>query len=87
MTLLCTYTKIETDVAQNLINDFFLYFWLSEDLSTGRILSLKKNRGTGLISEKTEVLQAELNGRVEAATTGYSSAGDFFTMYLFCACG
>ena len=39
------------------------------------------------MSEKTEVLQAELNGRVEAATTGYSSAGDFFTMYLFCACG
>ena len=36
----------------------------------------KKNRGTGLVSEKTEVLYAELNQTVEAATGSYSITGD-----------
>ena len=31
---------------------------------------------TGLISEKTEVLYAELNGRAEVATSSYSVSGD-----------
>ena len=34
---------------------------MSEELSIGRILSEKKFWGMGLISEKTEVLYAELN--------------------------
>ena len=50
--------------------------WLSEDLSIGRILSEKKFGGMGLISEKTEVLYAELNERAEAATGSYSVTGD-----------
>ena len=33
---------------------------------------MKKNWGTGLISEKTEALYAELNERAEAATGSYS---------------
>ena len=36
----------------------------------------KKLGGTGLISEKTEVLYAELNERAEAATCSYSVTGD-----------
>ena len=32
----------------------------------------KKNRGTVLISEKIEVLLAEINKRAEAATSSYS---------------
>ena len=36
----------------------------------------KKYGGTGLISEKTEVLYAELNKRAEAATDSYSGTGD-----------
>ena len=32
--------------------------------------------GTGLISEKTEVLYVELNERAEAATGSYSVTGD-----------
>ena len=40
------------------------------------ILSEKKYGGTGLISEKTEVLYAELNKRAEAATCCYSLTGD-----------
>ena len=36
----------------------------------------KKYGGTGLISEKTEVLYAELNERAEAATGSYSGTGD-----------
>ena len=46
MTEMCTYFITKTDVAQNLIDDFF----------------------TGLISEKTEALYAQLNERAEAAT-------------------
>ena len=33
----------------------------TEDHSIGKILSGKKNEGTGLVSEKTEALFAELN--------------------------
>ena len=36
----------------------------------------KKFGGTGLISEKTEVLHAELNERAEAAIGSYSVTGD-----------
>ena len=65
-----------TDVAQNLIDDFF-NFRLSEGLSIGRISSKKKYRGTWLISGKTEALYAELNERAEAATSSCSATGDF----------
>ena len=37
----------------------------------------KKYRGTGLISEKTKTLYAELNERVEAAISSYYVAADF----------
>ena len=40
---------------------FFFKLWLSEDLSIGTILSEKKYRGTGLLPQKTEALQAEYN--------------------------
>ena len=36
----------------------------------------------GLISEKTEVLYAELNERAEAATSSYSVTGEFL-QYIF----
>ena len=36
----------------------------------------KKYRGRGLISEKAEVLYAELNERAEAAIGSYSVTGD-----------
>ena len=70
----CTHFKTETDVSQNLIDDFFLFFF-----SVRRILSGGKYGygGTGLISEKTEALYAELNKRAAAATSRYSQTGDF----------
>ena len=40
------------------------------------MLSEKKYGGTGLISEKTDILCAEFNERAEAATGSYSVAGD-----------
>ena len=79
---MCTYFKTETNAAQNLIDYFFSN--LSEDLSIGRILSEKKSGGTGLISEKTETLYAELNERAEAATSSYSVTGDFL-QYIYSA--
>ena len=45
----------------------------------------KKYGGTGLISEKTEVLYTELDESAEAATGSYSGRR-FFTGYLICAC-
>ena len=38
--------------------------------------------GTGLLSEKAEALHAELNERVEAATSSYSAAVDFL-QYIY----
>ena len=44
---------------------------------------MKKIYGrTGLLSEKTQVLYAELNERAEAATSSYSAAGDF-SQYIY----
>ena len=40
--------------------------------------------GTGLISEKTEALCAELNKRAEAATSSYSATGDFLQYIYSC---
>ena len=48
------------------------------------ILSQKKYGGTGLISEKTEVLYPELNERAEAATSIYSATGDFYNIFILC---
>ena len=42
----------------------------------------KKYGGTGLISEKTETLYAELKKRAEAATGSYSVTGDFL-QYIY----
>ena len=42
----------------------------------------KKYGGTELISEKMEALYAELNGRAEGATSGYSVTGDFL-QYIY----
>ena len=55
---------------------------MSEDLSIGRILKEKKCGGAGLISEKTEVLYAELYEKVEAATGKYPVTGDFL-QYIY----
>ena len=68
--------KTETDVAQNLIDDFFL-IWLSENISIGRILSKIKYGVTGLLSEKTGALYAEFNEIAEAAIISYYPTGDF----------
>ena len=52
----------------------------------GRILSEKKIwgvwGGTGLLSEKTKALNAELNQRAEVATSSYSAEVDFL-QYIY----
>ena len=42
----------------------------------------KKYGGTGLVSKKTEALYAEINKRVEAATSSYSATGEFL-QYIY----
>ena len=46
----------------------------------------KKIWGYGPFSEKKEAMDAELNERVETATSSYSAAVDFLILYLFGAC-
>ena len=43
----------------------------------------RKYGGTELVSEKTEALFAEINERVEAATSTYSATGEFL-QYVLC---
>ena len=54
----------------------------TQDHSIGKILSEKKYGGRELVSEKTEALFAELNKRVEAATSSYSAKGEFL-QYIY----
>ena len=71
------YFKIETDVVQNLIDDFFLTLTVKWPL--GRIYLKKKYVGTGLISEKKNgSFVCKPNERVEPATSSYSARSDFF---------
>ena len=77
------YFKTGTDVAQNLIDDFFSNFECQrEDHPIGTVLSEKKFGVTGLLSEKTEALCAELNERAEAVTSSYS-ATDNLLQYIY----
>ena len=48
----------------------------------GKNSKSKKLRATGLISEKTEVLYAELSKRAEATTGSYTVTGDFL-QYIY----
>ena len=55
---------------------FFLTLTVRGPFLTKDFKLKKKYGGTGLISEKTEVLCTELNKRAEAATGSYSGTGD-----------
>ena len=74
---MCTYFNAKTNVAQNLIDNFFSNMTARRPFHR-KDFKRKKNLGvgTGLISEKTEVLYTELNERAEAATGSYSGTGD-----------
>ena len=78
---MCRYFKTETDVAQNLNDDFFLTLTASGPFHR-KDFKWEKYGGTGLISEKMEALYAELNERAEAATSSYSITGDFL-QYIY----
>ena len=78
---MCTYLKAETDVAQNMIDYFFL------TLTVRRPFHRKNFKwggygNTGLRSEETEGLHAELNKRAEAAPSIYSGAAHFL-QYIY----
>ena len=70
------YFKTETNVAQNMIDDFFLTLTVLGPFHRNDF-KRKKVGGTGLISEKTEALYAELNERAEAATSSCAVTDDF----------
>ena len=70
-------SKTETDVAQNLTDDFFLTLTVRGTFHR-MDFKWKKIGGTGgYFLKKMEVWYAELNERVEAAASSYSAAGDF----------
>ena len=73
---MCTYLKTETDIAQNMIDYFFLTLTVRSPFHRKNF----KWRGygsAGLRSKETEGLHAELNERAEAATNVYSAAAYF----------
>ena len=78
---MCTYFKTDTDAAQNLIDDFFLTLTVRGPFHR-KDFKWKKYGGTGLISEKTEAMYAELNESAEAVTSSYSATGDFL-QYIY----
>ena len=53
----------------------------------GGILRLGADGRAGLLSGETEALPAKLSKTAEAASSSNSAAVDFFTIYLFGACG
>ena len=72
--------QTETNVAQNLI--IFSLTLTARGLFHRKDFKWKKYKGTGLISEKTEALYAELNKIAEVATSSYSAMGDFL-QYIY----
>ena len=52
----------------------------TEEHSIGRSL----NEGTGLVSEKMESLHAEINERVEAATSSFLQQANFYNIFILC---
>ena len=79
---MCTYFKTETDVAQNLIDDFFQTLTVRGPFQKKK---KKKKGGYGinfLKKKKKKALYAELNKRVEAATSSYSATGEFL-QYIY----
>ena len=79
---MCTYFNTKTDVVQNLIDDFFFLTLTVRGPFHRKDFKWKKYGSTGLISEKQEVLYAELNERAEAAPGSYSVTGDFL-QYIY----
>ena len=73
--------QYKTDVAQNLIDGFFLTLTVREPFNR-MDFKLKKIWGYGLIYEKMEALYAELNERAEAATRSFSVTGDIL-QYIY----
>ena len=78
---MCIYFKAETDVAQNLINYFFLTLTIRRPFLR-KDFKWRGYGSMGLLSEETEALITELNKRVEAATSSYSVAANFL-QYIY----
>ena len=77
-----TYFNTKTDVAQNLTDSFFFVNLTVRGTFRRKDFKWEKSQGYGLISEKKEVLYAELNERAEAGTGSYSETGDSL-QYIF----
>ena len=78
---MCTYLKAETDVAQNMIDYFFLTLTVRRPFHR-KNFKWSGYRSTGLRSEETEGLHTELNERAEVATSIYSAAA-YFLQYIY----
>ena len=78
---MCTYFETETDVAQNLIGDFFLTSAVEGPFHR-KGFKWKKIWGYGANFWKMEVLYAEINERPEAAISSYPVIGNFL-QYIY----
>ena len=73
---MCIYLKAETDIAQNMIDYFFLTLTVRSPFH-GETFKWRGYGSAGLRSKETEGLHAKLNERAEAATSVYSAAAYF----------
>ena len=78
---MCACFKVESNVAQNLINKFFSKFDCQKTLSW-KGFYVEKSMGTGLLSEKTDILHVKLNERAEGANSSFSATVDFL-QYIY----
>ena len=78
---MCACFKVESNVAQNLINKFFSKFDCQKTLSW-KGFYVEKGMGYGATFWKTDVLHVKINERVGGATSSYSAAVDFL-QYIY----
>ena len=74
---MCTYFKTKTDVAKNMIDDFFLTLTVRGPFHR-KDFKWKKKWGYGVNFWK----RLGLNERVEAAITSYTATG-YFSQYVY----
>ena len=79
------YFKTGTDVAQNLIDDFFSNFECqTEDLPIGRVLSEKKFGVTGLLSEKQKLCVQNLTKERKQSPVVILQQTIFYSIFIPC---
>ena len=80
---MCTYFKTETDIAQNLIDDFFPFLTVRGPFHR-KNFKWKNYGGTGLISEKMEVYMQNLTKERKQPPVVILQQAIFYNIFTMC---